>query len=92
MRIRVTTDVMKALRKRDRGAAKPYNFALSPILIQPRQDCTLVAPFSEHPEKWFAQPHTEVHSGETVNLLAEYRGRRLLPERLSSILWRSQGH
>jgi hypothetical protein len=32
MRIRVTTpSVLKALRKRDLGVAKPYNFALSPI-------------------------------------------------------------
>lgn len=45
MRIRVTTpNVMRALRKRDPGAAKPYNFAISPILIKPPQDCTLVAP------------------------------------------------
>jgi len=89
MRIRVTTpNVLKALRKRDPGAAKPYNFALSPILIQPPQDCTLVAPFSKHPEKWLTQPYTEVHSGETVNLLGEYRGRKLLPQRLSNILWR----
>lgn len=34
MRIRVTTpNVLKALRKRDPGAAKPYNFAMSPVLI-----------------------------------------------------------
>ncbi len=40
MRIRVTTpNVMKALRKRDRGAAKPYNFAVSPILVDPPPDC-----------------------------------------------------
>jgi hypothetical protein len=35
MRIRITTpSVMKALRKRDSEAAKPYNFALLPILIE----------------------------------------------------------
>src|SRR5271167_966493 len=35
MRIRVTTpNVLAALRKHDPGAAKPYNFALSPILLQ----------------------------------------------------------
>jgi hypothetical protein len=49
MRVRVTTpNVLKALRKRDPGAAKPYNFALSPILINPSSDCTLIAPASKH--------------------------------------------
>jgi hypothetical protein len=50
MRIRVTTpNVMAALRKHDRGAAKPYNFAQSPILIDPPPGCTLIAPSSKHP-------------------------------------------
>jgi hypothetical protein len=41
MRIRVTTpNVMAALRKHDPGAAKPYNFALSPILVQAPLGCT----------------------------------------------------
>jgi hypothetical protein len=89
MRVRVTTpNVMKALRRRDPGVAKPYNFALSPILIHPPQGCTLVASFSKHPEKWLTQPYTEIHSGDTVNLLGEYQGIKLLPQRLSSVLWR----
>ena len=93
MRVRVTTpNVMKALRRRDPEAAKPYNFALSPILIQPPQDCTLVAPFSKRPEKWLTGPYTEIHSGDTVNLLGEYQGRKLLPQRLSSVLWRHYLH
>jgi hypothetical protein len=88
MRIRITTpNVMTALRKRDPGAAKPYNFALSPILIQPVPGCTLIAPFSKHPEEWLTQKYTEVHSGEIVNLLDEYRGKKLLPQTLSMILW-----
>src|SRR6516225_5099988 len=49
MRIRVTTpNVMEALRKRDPGAGKPYNFAISPILLEAPKDCTLIAPFSKH--------------------------------------------
>jgi hypothetical protein len=89
MRIRVTTpNVLKALRKRDLGAAKPYNFALSPILLQRPQDCTLVTPLSKHPEKWLTQPYTEIHSGHTVSLLGEYKGRKLLPQSLSNVLWR----
>lgn len=59
MRIRVTTaNVMEALRKRDPGAAKPYNFAISPILVQAPPDCTLIAPFSKHAKDWSLLPQT----------------------------------
>ena len=41
MRIRVTTaNVLKALRRHDPGAAKPYNFALSPILGHDGEYCS----------------------------------------------------
>ncbi len=93
MRIRVTTpNVLKALRKRDPGAAKPYNFALSPILAQARQHCTLVAPFSKHPKEWLTRDYTEIHTGDLVHLLGEYRGEKLLPQRLSAVLWRHYLH
>jgi hypothetical protein len=93
MRIRVTTpNVMKALRKRDPGAAKPYNFALSPILIQPPPDCTLVAPFSKHPEEWLTRDYIEIHSLDTVNLYGEYHRKKLLPQTLSGVLWRHYLH
>jgi ribosomal protein L34E len=93
MRIRVTTpNVMKALRKRDPGAAKPYNFAISPILIQPPRDCTLVAPFSKRPEKWLKQDFTEINSGDTVKLFTEYKGTKLLPQTLSGVVWRHYLH
>jgi hypothetical protein len=93
MRIRITTpNVLKTLRKREPGAAKPYNFALSPILIQPPAECTLVAPFSKHPEEWLNRDYTETHTGDTVNLLAEYRGKKLLPQKLSSVVWRHYLH
>ena len=83
---------VKALRKRDPDAAKPYNFALSPILVEPSQDCTLVAPFSKHPEEWLTRPYTEIHSGAQVYLSEEYKGKRLLPQTLSGILWRHYLH
>jgi hypothetical protein len=87
MRVRITTpNVLKALRKRDPGAAKPYNFALSPILIQPSPDCTLIAPASKHPEEWLTREYTEIHSGETVKLSGQYRGNVLLPQTLSSVI------
>jgi len=88
MRVRVTTpNVLRALRKRDPGAAKPYNFALSPILLQPSPDCTLFAPASKHPEEWLTREYTEIHSGEIVKLLGEYQGKVLLPQTLSSVIW-----
>jgi hypothetical protein len=93
MRVRVTTpNVLKALRKRDPGAAKPYNFALSPILMQPSLDCTLIAPASKHPEEWLSRDYTEIHSGETVRLSGEYIGKVLSPQTLSSVIWRHYLH
>jgi hypothetical protein len=78
--------------KRDPGAAKPYNFALSPILIQPSPDCTLIAPASKHPQEWLTRDYTEIHSGETVKLFVEYQGKVLLPQTLSSVVWRHYLH
>jgi hypothetical protein len=93
MRVRVTTpNVLRALRKRDPGAAKPYNFALLPILLQPSPDCTLIAPASKHPEEWLTREYTEIHSGETVKLFGEYQGKVLQPQTLSSVIWRHYLH
>ena len=93
MRIRVTTpNVLAALRQHDPGAAKPYNFALSPILIQSAPGCTLVGSFSKHPEEWLARDYTEIHTGATVHLGEEYDGRKLLPQTLSGVLWLSLIH
>jgi hypothetical protein len=83
---------MKGLRRHDPGAAKPYNFALLPILIQSGPDCTLVAPFSKHSDEWLTQDYTEIHSGETVKLFGEYHGKKLLPQTLSGVLWRHYLH
>ena len=93
MRVRVTTpNVLKALRKRDPGAAKPYNFALSPILMQPPPDCTLIGPANQHSEEWLTQDYTEIHSGETVTLSSEYNGKILSPQTLSNVIWRHYLH
>jgi hypothetical protein len=89
MRIRVTTpNVMAALRKRDPGAAKPYNFAQSPILVEAPPNFTLVAPSSKHPEEWLERDYTEIHSGRTFKLYSNYRGKQLKPQTLSSLIWR----
>jgi hypothetical protein len=88
MRIRITTpNVLKILRKREPEVAKPYNFALSPILIEP-SDCTLIASASKHPEEWLTREYAEIHSGQVVKLGSEYRGKKLTPQTLSNVLWR----
>lgn len=93
MRIRITTpNVMKALRKRDPGAAKPYNFAQSPILLDAPPDFVLVAPFSKRPEEWLTRPYTEIHSGVRVSFGREYLGKPLQPQTLSGVLWRHYLH
>src|SRR5579864_1076488 len=89
MRVRITTpNVLKVLRKRNPEIAKPYNFVLSPILVQPSADCTLVAPASKHPEDWLTREYTEIHSGDVVKLGAEYHGKTLTPQTLSNVIWR----
>jgi hypothetical protein len=93
MRIRVTTpNVLAALRKHDPEAAKPYNFALSPILLQSAQGCTLVGSFSKYPKDWLTREYTEVHAGATVHLGEEYNGVKLQPQTLSAVLWRHYLH
>jgi hypothetical protein len=83
---------MRALRKRDPEAAKPYNFALSQILIQPPQDCTLVAPFSKHPKEWLTRSYTEVHSWYEVNFAQAYHGKKLILQTLAGVVWRHYLH
>lgn len=93
MRIRVTTpNVLRALRKHDSGAAKPYNFALSPILVDPIPNCTLVAPASKHPEEWLTRDYTEANTGKTVKLSTSYNGKPLIPQTISHVLWRHYRH
>jgi len=89
MRVRITTpNVLKVLRKRNPEIAKPYNFVLSPILLQPPADCTLVAPASKHPEEWSTRDYTEIHTGDAVKLGSEYNGKTLTPQTLSNVIWR----
>jgi hypothetical protein len=93
MRVRVTTpNVMRALRKRDPGSAKPYNFAHSPILVDPPTDCTLIAPASKKTREWLTRDYTEIHSGEKVNLGCEFAGKLLKPQTISNVIWRHYLH
>ncbi|MFL6439446.1 MAG: hypothetical protein ACJ71Q_17860 [Terriglobales bacterium] len=89
MRIRVTTpNVLKALRMREPGSAKPYNFAQSPILVNAPDGFTLVAPFNKNSETWITTDYTEIHSGDTVRLFNEYDGTEVTPQTISGVMWR----
>jgi hypothetical protein len=89
MRVRVTTpNVLKALRKRDPGAAKPYNFAHSPILLEHVPECTLVAPASKRANEWLTRDYTEIHSGDVVKLGSKYRDNILAPQTRSHTVWK----
>lgn len=93
MRVRVTTpDVLKALRKRDPEAAKPYNFAHSPILVSTPVHCTLIAPANKNAGEWLTRDYTEINSGETLKLGTEYLGKRLTAQTLQTVIWRHYLH
>ena len=89
MRIRVTTpNVMESLRRRDPGAAKPYNFAISPILVESPPDFALVAPSGKHAEEWLTQDYVEIHSLKKVKLHSTFHGKRIVPQTVAGVLWR----
>jgi len=89
MRVRVTTpNVLEALRKRDPGAAKPYNFAHSPILLEDVPECTLVAPASKRSREWLTRDYTEIHTGDVVKLGSKYHDKTLTPQTLSHTIWK----
>jgi len=74
MRVRVTTpNVLNALRNSDPGAAKPYNFVHSPILLEEFPDCTLIAPASKRLSELLTRDYTEIHTGDVVKLGSKYR-------------------
>ena len=52
----------------------------------------MIAPASKRPEEWLSRDYTEIHRGDTVRLSEEYRGGVLLPQTLSSVIWRHYLH
>ena len=64
-----TPNVMAALRKLDRDQARPYNFALSPVLVNLTDTpITLVGPFEKDPSRWGTMPFVNIHDGTTHTL------------------------
>lgn len=89
MRVRITTpNVLEAMRKRDPGAAKPYNFAHSPILLEEFPECTLVAPASKRSKEWLTRDYVETHTGDVVKLGSKYRDKTLTPQTISHTIWK----
>lgn len=69
-RIAITTPhVMTALRRLDRDKARPYNFALSPVIIDlAGVPITLLGPFEKDPSRWMEMPYINIHDGTTHTL------------------------
>ena len=64
-----TPNVMAALRRLRRDQARPYNFALSPVLVNlAGAQVTLLAPFEKDSSRWMMMPHINIHDGTTHNL------------------------
>jgi hypothetical protein len=61
-----TPNVMKALRRLNRDQARPYNFALSPVLVNlSGQEITLLGPFEKDSSRWGKMPYINIHDGTT---------------------------
>jgi hypothetical protein len=64
-----TPNVMAALRHLRRDQARPYNFALSPVLVNlAGTQVTLLAPFEKDSSRWKTMPHINIHDGTTHTL------------------------
>jgi hypothetical protein len=64
-----TPNVMAALRRLRRDQARPYNFALSPVLVNlTDKQVTLLAPFEKDSSRWMTMPHINIHDGTTHTL------------------------
>jgi hypothetical protein len=60
---------MTALRKLDRDKARPYNFALSPVILDlSGTPITLLGPFEKDPARWMKMPYINIHDGTTHTL------------------------
>jgi hypothetical protein len=64
-----TPNVMAALRHLRRDQARPYNFALSPVLVNlTGVQVTLLTPFEKDSSRWMTTPHINIHDGTTYTL------------------------
>jgi hypothetical protein len=69
-RIAITTpNVMAALRRLNRDQARPYNFALSPVVVNLSDaPVTLLGPFEKNSARWRRMSYINIHDGKTHTL------------------------
>ena len=69
-RIAITTpNVMVALRRLNRDKARPYNFALSPVLVNLSNTAiTLLGPFEKDSSLWGDMSYINIHDGTTYTM------------------------
>jgi len=70
-RVRINTPrELAALRKLDADKPRPFNFCMSPVLVEnpfrPKQ--VLIAPFNSHPEQWLELKYVNKDTGEICRL------------------------
>ncbi len=64
-----TPTVMAALRRLDRDQARPYNFAMSPVVVNLSDaPITLLGPFEKNPTRWKTMRYINIHDGTTHTL------------------------
>jgi hypothetical protein len=64
-----TPNVMAALRRLNRDQARPYNFALSPVLVNlSRSTITLLGPFEKDASQWTKARYINIHDGNVHTL------------------------
>jgi hypothetical protein len=60
---------MAALRRLNRDQARPYNLALSPVLVNlSGVTVTLLGPFEKDASRWDRMPYVNIHDGSTQTL------------------------
>jgi hypothetical protein len=69
-RIAITTpNVMAALRRLNRDQARPYNFALSPVVVNLSDSpVTLLGAFEKNSARWARMPYINIHDGSMHTL------------------------
>jgi hypothetical protein len=64
-----TPNVMTALRKLNRDQARPYNFALSPVLTNlSNEPLLLLGPFVKDSQRWQLMPYVNIYDGKIHTL------------------------
>lgn len=64
-----TPNVMAALRRLSRNQARPYNFAMSPVLVNlTGSPITLLGPFEKDSSRWPTMRYINIHDGTEYSL------------------------